>query len=609
MIFSEVSILGVDQRSEFLGEGVGRIRSVKTFNIEGYLYSDGTIGTPQEYVSDFLESVSKEDGALSGGHNVEEDITINGVNYGKGKLASFDFQAGPEFDASQINLGKYAATIEFYLTPGSATSFYNALDAAGPGGVRPVEFQSPNLPPEKYLESFGESYNFSLSEDNNYEYSHNVNITYMSGQGRDPIADAQLLANTLFDQTLYTFSGDVVGHWGTYRDDAQARYSETYNKQTYECSFDKKVTLFPNSGDISVNGVMRPYSSNITNTYNLNELGIATVRERGMVSSLNRKYSAAAGIDAEIEKSYERCSGIYDQYKESDGLHPIGHQGVLYKTVNTLTKTINNINGSMEYDLQYTDDQAFENPLYKVDRVLTYNQAGNTKEVSEQGTISSYHTKQKKGGIYNRDMVADFLLYIPRAVDAQLRILNFYLKSGGDGIIKLNRSHFELPKYGKSAQYSYSFTDDEQILDTGDFTKKQIRTTDTPGIIKYKNYQIPNAGDVLVHTPGQTNTGVRIVNATCVMRRKEGINNIQDLVDTGDGMNFADQLTDLKNELLAKAYEVFVDHPYLRTLDASVIRLINATYDFDSDNNLNMSIEVQYILERDRAGDDMLLFK
>lgn len=76
------------------------------------------------------------------------------------------------------------------------------------------------VPFPQYLESFSEDFNISLDKSNIYNFSHNLDITYLSGveaagQPIDPIATAKCLAVNLFDQVPSQFSTALPPSYGS----------------------------------------------------------------------------------------------------------------------------------------------------------------------------------------------------------------------------------------------------------------------------------------------------------------------------------------------------------------------------------------------------------
>ena len=152
--------------------------------------------------------------------------------------------------------------------------------------------------------------------------------------------------------------------------------------------------------------------------------------------------------------------------------------------------------------------------------------------------------------------------------------------------------------------YSFSFSDDSDIKDTSTslglvFSKIKLVTQDNIGAPIQQLFQIPNAGDQIAHTSGQTNIGSRTVTAECIVRRESGANILYEFIDGNSNAIL------LKNTLISKCYQVFSENPLIRSSDTSTIHITDLNYSFNSNYELNMTVVGNYIMSRDVAsGED-----
>ena len=72
--FTNASVLGIDQSSEFLGDGIARIRSVKTISIEGFV--DNRSNTDMVGVENTLEHLQDQIDSLSASSDVNTTFPL-----------------------------------------------------------------------------------------------------------------------------------------------------------------------------------------------------------------------------------------------------------------------------------------------------------------------------------------------------------------------------------------------------------------------------------------------------------------------------------------------------------------------------------------------------
>ena len=109
-VFTTASVLGIQSRGEFLGQDVARYRTVKTFDIEGFIDSRGNVSG----IADTQHTINSYVSAASASDNIMESISINGKVYGTGRIVSLNFRAAENTLNSQIMIGQYSAQIEMY---------------------------------------------------------------------------------------------------------------------------------------------------------------------------------------------------------------------------------------------------------------------------------------------------------------------------------------------------------------------------------------------------------------------------------------------------------------------------------------------------------------
>ncbi len=577
MNFDKVNLLGISQQAEFFGERNARYRTIKTIDIEGYIDNRSNTDFKGVYQSLLNAESKKDDASLLS--NIVEDITINGTGFGKGKIVSLDFPASEGVTDSLILYGKYSASIEFYSSGDLLGGSSGTLEGA-------------DVPDQEFLESFSEDFSFSVDNDQMYTLDHSLDIKYISGiRGNgtsvNPVDNAKILANTIFNQTPQQFTTKIGNFYGDIGQKTRTHYTETYNLIEGSTTFSKRLSILPSSG--------ANYTSSVTNTFQMNEMGIVNVTENGTVNARSNDPTEAIqevqeGINTESAGSFSRCSGVYEAYKGYIG----GNDRNLNDVKLVFNKTINNSEGIGSYNIDYTDDDIYSNLTHKEERTISLSRQGDIINVTEKGSVMSL---EPKGSGFNPYTI------LPSRSVSKARCQNVYdLSSGYRGELKNLNNTFTIPKYGKTANYTYAFTDDSEVSDTGGISRKSIKHNDTIGAPVQSAIIIPNISFEVLHTPGQTQLGQRQVSATCTLRRTKFNNNIELPLNGYGGPNQDNTINEavnaLKQELIQKAYEVFPDNNLIRSNDKGAIYINDVSYNFTSDNSLTINMTATFVMER-----------
>ena len=102
LTFRNASLLSYDVENNFIGGGSFNINSIRKISIEGYI--DSRVDN-----SDFegvRETFQEINTTITNGHDyVFEDLVINGVNYGRGRVTSLSFSSEASTTANQVRIG------------------------------------------------------------------------------------------------------------------------------------------------------------------------------------------------------------------------------------------------------------------------------------------------------------------------------------------------------------------------------------------------------------------------------------------------------------------------------------------------------------------------
>mgnify|MGYP003111581453 FL=1 len=656
MEFTTAYILGVQRRSDYFGENVAQYRSVDTISIEGYIdvrasnedykgvrqaiaqidtyvnaasnpavteniiingtgfgtgrivnldfpaseavdenqirigkytadievYNTGDLGNVFENSTRAIENVSAN--ALSDVFSKVNHNLLNGLEL---SITSWSMGGGPSFDTTYYVEVLSPDSFKLYEDPARTTVVNVTVD------ITNATLVLYNVVPfAQYLESFSEDFNVSLDQANTYTFSHNLDITYISGlegggTAIDPIATAKCLAVNLFEQTPTQFSTVIPASYGSISAVSRKYYNENYNLIDGSSSFEQTLKLLPSG--------LSTYSLSLSNSFEFDQGGIVKVSEDGEVEARSPDFrnEARKALDTEIAKSYDRCNTIYNSYKNYLG----SNVGTLFNQPVVINKTLNDSAGTSSYSVEYTDDLKIKDLNTLVDRSLSLELSDNVYNVTENGTITSINTKGPNFDPYS---------LIPQRSDVKSRCVDFYNSAKQNPTsqytLKNLNNKFTIPKYGKQISYTYSFTSDGEVFDITDdsvFARKSISHSDKIGVPNQSTMILPNFSSALIHLPDQTSLGTRSTKFEAQLRRPRFTSRLNSIAFPTSAINTA------KTEALQDAYLVFSSYNgnlLLRSLDKSQIYVTNANYSFGSDSAFSMSIDSTFTMVRQAKG-------
>lgn len=598
--FTNATVLGINASSEFLGNETVRLRTIKAIDVEGFF--DSRSNDDVEGVSQTQSSIDSLVSSLNTSKTETEEIIINGYNFGTGKIISADFPSSADGTDNQILIGKWSASIEVYES-GDSSLISNALDSL-------------SISNTNFLQDFSESFTASRGADNAYQFSHDVSLKYMSGLQPDgaggteiinPISSAKTLAQSIFSQTLSSFNlalGMDTSY--DYNSIAQNFFNETYDLENGTASYQKRFSLYNTDNEADETN----YSAQITTAFEMGDDGVAKVTERGEIKGrdpLPRKVMTKS-LEAYVslkESSYARCNTVYNTYKSYlstpttlPWLKP--NASSLVNSIISQSKSVDVNQGTVSYDVSYTDDNNIKNIDRIEEKTIDLSTEGNVTSVSEQGTITVRESK------FSNDPSL-IISKLPIITSAKTRCTNVYLKTKRTGILKIlkttvkyNGASFSssYARGGKTLDYSYNFTDDPEVTNTAIahssyFSKKQIKSDDSIGVVNTKVIMFPNqpGKQAYVQWPGQTSLTTRTVSADAQILR--GIyNNLTSF------RNFKGAASEIFQNMLFEGLRFFQDNPSFTTIDKSQVFVSDISFTFDHENKLTGSFALTIVGNR-----------
>jgi hypothetical protein len=176
MDFKDVKLVTYDHKNNFWGDGGFRYGSTVSLSIKGYILNlANTFGVKGVFAACEL---------LSDSLGSKQDIIINQVNYGTGKIISVSFDSGNWVKATEYTVSIEIAKEGNLLDPLNDESFENKI-------ISSISSNS------HFLEDFNESYSIDYSAGENLINGvHSIDIKVLSLFPGDKISFAKNLSMT-----------------------------------------------------------------------------------------------------------------------------------------------------------------------------------------------------------------------------------------------------------------------------------------------------------------------------------------------------------------------------------------------------------------------------
>jgi hypothetical protein len=461
LLFENVELLGYTHQNNFFGEKSLFYSSTRTISIRGYVLD--------------LASSNGVDGVFNGVNQLInqtkdfQDITINGQNFGRGKVKSFSVDAG-----NWVRYTQYQADIEVFLEVPIAN-------------INSPEFNGINISNKKLnlLKSFSENFSLNFDTQNKVlDGEHTIDIEYdADNKNVDLIRLAQTLATELL-KTIPSHPDIAEGNYLT-RQKYKVLNSENYNTVNGKCGFKRTFSYSTINND-------KNYSFVRTHSIQIDENGIATASEncniKGESDDPSLYDNALTGYNELINGAYSRCNTVFQIYKTRFNI-----SNNLNLNFVSRGSQVNKFNGTITYDVVFDNDPKKVNSFFQWEYVqsLERNQEG-VWTSSENGSVrgngklasDSKYTNAELGWTTAKNQIA-------------LRISNFYnaeSKNGLGGTLKELSKNITRNRYEGVINYNYSYTDDPTVKqnDPDGVKKITIEKSDTGLLPIFKDFIIPN---------------------------------------------------------------------------------------------------------------------
>lgn len=460
MNFTNVKLLTYEHRNNFWGDKGFRYGSTAAISINGYILDlANTSG-----VKDVFQACKNLSDSLS----VYQDIVIDNINYGKGKITNVSFDSG-----NWVKVTEYTVSIEIINQGNLTRASYSDSDFSN-GIIDSIKTNA------EYLESFNESYSIDYSSnENGISGTHLIDIKVSSLFNGDKIKFATDLAAVLFSKTL----AENISKLSYAKPSENLRkdyYSENYDSINGSCGFKRN---FSYSNEASC------FSRNRSISVSFGEDGNTKVTESNSIKGecLNPTLfdSAETGFSSEITGVFSRCNDAFTTYQTQFGIvNPL-----INKELERSVKR-NRFTGDIEYTISFTNDKRRKN-LYTFEYTLDLSRSedfvwnvtenGSVKGDGVLGSVEKFNNAltgwaAEKGGI-------------------AARIQSFY--TGGAKIkpspsllkfISKNTTHAPFEGF---ISYSYNYTDDTTLDMSSQIRRKSIDITDSKPTRIHNDFLIP----------------------------------------------------------------------------------------------------------------------
>jgi hypothetical protein len=462
MIFNDVELLGYNHENTFFGEQSLQYSSKKIFSIRGYILdlsnSNGSEGVFTK-LQQLIESTKEF-----------QNVTINGENFGRGKVTSFSVNAD-----NWVKYTQYEATVEIY-------------ESCPLSNLNSPEFNSINLNDKNFylLKDFSENFSVSFDTQNKVlDGEHSINIQYDALNTNTPLL---VYAQALAKELLKTLPTSVSSGNYSVRGNFKVLNSENYNLVDGRCGF--KRTFSYNNENTGLN-----YSVKRNVSLNVDAEGIARATEtceiKGEYDVPSLYDNANSGLQQEISGAKGRCDAVLSAYQTKFNISRPLNDAIIEKNIK-----INKFEGVINYSISFDNDITRDKDKYTFESIQTLER--NDKGIwtaSESGDITgnepvdskfSKYTSAEQGWSEVKPGIAG-------------RINSFYTtyakEKSSDPVLKLLRYNIDRSKYQGKISYDYAYTDDPELEfnNVDGITKINIEQSDTGLQPITKAFIIPNS--------------------------------------------------------------------------------------------------------------------
>jgi len=386
-----------------------------------------------------------------------DDIILNGVSFGNGRIDSIEFTGG-----DMARKEDYTYEITCY----ESGNLFNGTNGVYAGIV---------WTDADKIESLTETLEYEENDKGDKTYTHSISVQFSNYSSvADGNNKAKALASVFFNATsgLGSFLGSYSSIGGVKR-----LYAESYNLVDCSCSFTETVSI-PSlrSGN---------YSYTLNYSVELGQDGFVTVSEKcDIVGLTNPRFAGATeGMNALSGGAFGRCNTVYGQYHFSSA--PLFTQPI-EKGV-----SIDKYGGRISLQQKFSNDPRYQNIATWEYTLEAQMDAQGYYTVSESGEIQGYGRPTERmtnsKNFYNNTVKPGILA----------RVTNFYQLVSGRSMSLIKTAETRADKeYEGSISYSQTYTDNN-TFSNGDIRKAELSITISKPVHLVQNYPVFNQKEVV----------------------------------------------------------------------------------------------------------------
>ena len=524
-----ISLVGKSENGSFWGDSSGRWRTKREFIVTGYGAAPSLTSTG------YLET-----------------ITINGISFGEGRIISVKKAGGGNF--GQRGLSKditfWEASIEIFVD-GSST-FTN--------------FTGVTIPNLAALESFSESLDSEVDDSGGFRYSHTIKVKMLKANaGFDVIEAAKDVCQAILNGTAYDTAIPSLLQDVPYTRTGRKFYSENFNLANGEYSVTKIYNL-------SKTNPSTDYTLNTSTKFLVTERGTVDVTESGEITSLSGYSSLSSALSSEISGSFARCGAVFSELRG----YIFGSSDSLINQPISVLKTIDVGGEKANYTISYTNSKNIQQALsYSLEETHTISKDSDLLSDCREGSLRAF---EKKSSSFNA------ITHYNTRKTAVLALMPA-------GYVLKNKSA-TLGKFGKDISYSFCFTNDPSIRQTGTFRKMEVSVSDTPAQLFHRDYTIPNVS-VITARGANVDLSTRVVTISGTLPRVSGQNVFTNIPNVA-ALSFYNPI---KLTLINKCLQVFSNLGItIPVIDMSFFS--SNSLSFTSGRDFSAVLEFKYVLNK-----------
>lgn len=448
LTFNNVSVLGARSNSEFFGEQF-RYKSLLEISIEGNFIdlSSNTYNAIHAAINDY------ETSAFGTNQPFFNDITINGVQFGRGYVTNFSTSP----DGPDIGVKKY--TINVTIPVDSDDANFNLLNQA--------DFSSLDLANEinfKYIQSFSESSTYTRGEGIKDSYSQTISITIVPEQKTSAKNIASSFIQKFYqNNNLQSLIANPVG----YNKGANIlkRHDQSYDENAGTYSVNSNWIFYPRSPDgTGDNDVIVIRNVNIS----YDGQGIINVTEDGQCTS-NQNADDTTRSNAALAKAKELLNGAFGRLNTGGYVDTSKHNPLIDQPISKNATSIP-FQGKATYSITFTNSkEVIANVAYWSYNIVINQTLGGDFIGNESGEIIG------KGELLTNKQKYNFALNHWNSIKSQFQSRIGSYINGTISEISTSQVHSEID--GKIS-YNYSYSNNKSLTIGQNITKTVASITE-----------------------------------------------------------------------------------------------------------------------------------